>query len=212
MLLPGVAIFHKGDRPVGRLSLLAVLNKVASRYCHLRLSRHASMQPAGTIGVTRMPRPALNPNRLDCLATLVTPCADFSPGHGSRCSLANTLRFQQLEFGREKLAQGPDVIGDPRSHPRSAVHPFDLDQPCRNRRPDGQRHAQAPVWSRNITVYTWPITQHFLPSSPGCQKTLSLASCAASQALTVLPTRGEGPSLRWIRQHRTCSTSLPGAG
>ena len=39
------------------------------------------------------------------------------------CSLAITLRFQRLEFGREKLTKGPDVIRHACCHRRRALPP-----------------------------------------------------------------------------------------
>jgi hypothetical protein len=41
----------------------------------------------------------------------------------SWCSLANTLRFQQLEFGRKKLTKGPDMIRQACCHRRRARPP-----------------------------------------------------------------------------------------
>src|SRR5213083_2036854 len=46
-----------------------------------------------------------------------------------RCSLANTLRFQRLEFGREKLTKGPDMIRQACRHRWRALPPSGTNRP-----------------------------------------------------------------------------------
>src|SRR5204863_6776018 len=46
-----------------------------------------------------------------------------------RCSSANTLRIQRLEFGREQLTKGPDVIRHACRHRRCLLPPSGTNRP-----------------------------------------------------------------------------------
>ena len=52
-----------------------------------------------------------------------TEQADFLSTLEFECSLANTLRFQRLEFGRKKITQGPNVIRPACCHRQRSLPP-----------------------------------------------------------------------------------------
>lgn len=67
-----------------------------------------------------------------------------------RCSSANTLRIQRLEFGREKLTKGPDVIRHTCCHCWRALSPSGTQRAVTCARVQWQWLPQTHVWSCDI--------------------------------------------------------------
>ena len=84
------------------------------------------------------------------LPLLVDILMQFTSRYKMGCSLANTLRFQRLEFGREKLAKGPDVICQAGGHRWGALLPSGTHRPMVSTLAQRQLLSQAPVRSGHV--------------------------------------------------------------
>src|SRR5881227_341459 len=68
----------------------------------------------------------------------------------SRYSLPNTLKFQRLKFGRQKLAKGPDMIRQACGHRWGALLPSRTNRPVADTLVQGQLPSQAHMRSADI--------------------------------------------------------------
>src|SRR2546421_13112912 len=69
-------------------------------------------------------------------------CRTLSSASMSWCSSTTTLIMNWLEFGGQKLSKCPDMIGEPRCHPRGSREPLGVNPSQDVLMPDGERKSQ----------------------------------------------------------------------
>src|SRR6266571_891020 len=80
------------------------------------------------------------------------------------CSSTTTLIMNRLEFGGQKLSKCPDMIGEPRRHPRSSGEPFRLNKSQDMLILVGERQAQTHVRPGEVVE---GLKEHHTPSHLG---------------------------------------------